>query len=98
MKIWNKTEIKNMNSFRNVEKAIEFEIERQIGIIEKGEKLFKNVCGMDKQITVLCTKETTINYRYFTETDLIKVSISEEMINNIVSQYQNYHLYVKKDL
>ena len=88
-KFGTKTEIKNMNSFRNVEKAIEFEIERQIELLEKGEKIIQETRMWDgqKQITrPMRTKETTINYRYFTEPDLIKVSISEEMINNIVSQ------------
>lgn len=84
-----KTEIKNMNSFRNVEKAIDFEIARQIELLEKGEAVVQETRMWDgqKQITrTMRTKETSVNYRYFTEPDLIKVNVSDEMINDIAKQ------------
>lgn len=84
-----KTEIKNMNSFRNVEKAIDFEIARQIDLLEKGEAVVQETRMWDgqKQITrTMRTKETSVNYRYFTEPDLIKVNVSDEMINDIAKQ------------
>jgi aspartyl-tRNA(Asn)/glutamyl-tRNA(Gln) amidotransferase subunit B len=76
-----KTEVKNMNSFRNVEKAIEYEIERQIDLLENSEKVVQETRMWDgqKQITkTMRTKETTSGYRYFTEPDLLPVVVDEK--------------------
>lgn len=81
-----KTEVKNMNSFRNVEKAIEYEINRQIEILEGGGKIVQETRMWDgqKQITkTMRTKETVANYRYFTEPDLMPVFVSKEWENEI---------------
>ena len=75
-----KTEVKNMNSFRNVEKAIEYEINRQIELLENGEKVVQETRMWDgqKQITrTMRTKETTSGYRYFTEPDLLPVVVNK---------------------
>jgi len=76
-----KTEVKNMNSFRNVEKAIEFEIERQVNLLEAGEKIIQETRmwdGQKQETKSMRTKDNTSGYRYFTEPDLLPVIISEK--------------------
>lgn len=76
-----KTEVKNMNSFRNVEKAIEFEIERQIKLLESGGKVIQETRmwdGQKQETKSMRTKETIAGYRYFTEPDLLPVVVSEK--------------------
>ena len=75
-----KVEVKNLNSFRNVERAIAFEIERQIKLIEEGGKVVQETRGWDegKQATFAQRKkESSEDYRYFPEPDLPKLVISE---------------------
>ncbi|WP_413943738.1 Asp-tRNA(Asn)/Glu-tRNA(Gln) amidotransferase subunit GatB [Bdellovibrio sp. HCB-162] len=78
-----KVEIKNINSFRFVEKAIEFEIERQIDAVERGEKIIQEtrLWDPDKNRTFsMRTKEDAQDYRYFQDPDLLPVFVTEEMI------------------
>jgi len=79
-KLGTKTEVKNLNSFRAVEKAIDFEIKRQIDILERGERVVQETRGWDdkKEITILRrSKESAHDYRYFPEPDIPKMKISE---------------------
>jgi aspartyl-tRNA(Asn)/glutamyl-tRNA(Gln) amidotransferase subunit B len=81
-----KVEVKNMNSIRNVQRAIEFEITRQIEAIEKGEKLSQETRSFDalKGTTFsMRTKEAANDYRYFPEPDLQPLRITDEQINNV---------------
>lgn len=83
-----KTEVKNLNSFRNVEKAIEFEIERQKELILSGKKVTQETRmwdGASGRTIAMRTKETARDYRYFPEPDIPVVRISEEYINDIRS-------------
>jgi len=76
----NYVEIKNINSFRAVERAIEHEIERQIQLLESGEQVVKATRGWneDKQETFHQRfKEGSADYRYFPEPDLPKLLLSE---------------------
>ncbi len=75
-----KTEVKNINSFKAVEKAVAYEIERQIQVLESGEKIVQETRGWDedKQKTFSQRlKENSHDYRYFPDPDLPKMMISE---------------------
>ncbi len=75
-----KVEVKNLNSFRAMERAIEYELKRQEEAMEKGEKIIQSTLGWDdsKQMTfVQREKESSHDYRYFPDPDLPKVYISE---------------------
>jgi len=81
-----KTELKNMNSFRFVEKALEFEIARQIDALEHGESIVAETLLWDasKGIAVpMRSKEEAHDYRYFPEPDLVPVVVGEEWINRV---------------
>jgi aspartyl-tRNA(Asn)/glutamyl-tRNA(Gln) amidotransferase subunit B len=81
-----KTEIKNLNSFRNVQRAIEVEIERHIGIIESGGKVTHQTMLFDANkgtTRPMRSKEDAHDYRYFPEPDLLPVHISSSYIDDI---------------
>jgi aspartyl-tRNA(Asn)/glutamyl-tRNA(Gln) amidotransferase subunit B len=75
-----KVEVKNLNSFRSVERAIAYEVERQAKLIEEGGKVTQETRGWDenKQITFSQrVKEGSADYRYFPEPDLPKMIVSQ---------------------
>ncbi len=84
-----KTEIKNMNSFKNVEKAINFEIERQIDIIEDGGRIIQQTLlwNADKNFAApMRSKEESHDYRYFPDPDLVPVILDDSYINSLKLQ------------
>lgn len=88
-KLGTKTEIKNMNSFKNVEKAIEFEIKRQIEIIEDCGEIIQQTLLWDadrNEAFPMRSKEEAHDYRYFPEPDLMPVIIDEERLNKIKTE------------
>lgn len=84
-----RVEVKNMNSIRNVQKAIEFEIERHIEAIEKGEVIAQETRSYDalKNITIsMRSKEAANDYRFFPEPDLQPLVIKQSQIDEIKSE------------
>jgi aspartyl-tRNA(Asn)/glutamyl-tRNA(Gln) amidotransferase subunit B len=85
-KFGTKTEVKNMNSFRNVEKAIDYEINRQIELLESGGKVVQETRMWDGQHQItktMRTKETAADYRYFSEPDLLPVIVDKKWQDSI---------------
>lgn len=83
-----RTEVKNLNSFRALERAIEYEAQRHIEAIEDGEELVQETRTWDeeKQLTrAMRSKEEAEDYRYFPEPDLPPLQISREWVNSIRS-------------
>jgi len=81
-----RTETKNVNSFRFLERAIEFEIERQINVLESGGRIKQEtrLYDPDKDETrPMRSKETATDYRYFPEPDLLPVVIDEAFIESV---------------
>ncbi|MFN3695811.1 MAG: Asp-tRNA(Asn)/Glu-tRNA(Gln) amidotransferase subunit GatB [Pseudobdellovibrio sp.] len=87
-KFGTKVELKNINSFRFVEKAIEYEIHRQIDAIENSEKIVQEtrLYDADKNRTyTMRTKEDAQDYRYFPDPDLLPVIVTDEKLKQIKS-------------
>ena len=98
-KLGTKAEIKNMNSFRNVERAIEYEINRQIAIVESGGSVVQETLlwDADKQISnSMRSKEEAHDYRYFPDPDLVPVIVDEQWISNI-KKYLPEHPTTRRD-
>ena len=80
-----KTEIKNMNSFRAVQRAIEYEVERQIDVLEDGGRVIPETRGWDenKGITVSMRNKENPDYRCFIEPELTPIKLTEEWIEEV---------------
>lgn len=85
-KLGQKTEVKNMNSFKNVQRAIVYEWERQCDLLQKGQPILQETRNFDTQsgtTTAMRMKETLNDYRYFPDPDLPPFIVSEEYIADI---------------
>lgn len=102
-----KVEVKNLNSFKVVEKAIDYEIKRQTELLENGERVVQETRGWDenKQKTFSQrVKEASADYRYFPDPDLPKLYISkikefsEESLKSILPElpWEKRKIYIKK--
>ena len=81
-----RTELKNINSFRNIEKAINHEVERQIDVLESGGKITQEtrLYDADKDETrPMRSKEEANDYRYFPDPDLLPVQVSQALIEEV---------------
>ncbi len=81
-----RTELKNMNSFRHVEKALEYEIKRQIALLKDGEKVVQETRLWDAGANITASmrgKEEAHDYRYFPDPDLVPLKIDENWIETI---------------
>ena len=84
-----KVEVKNMNSFRAVYRALSYEVERQKKLLEEGKPIFQETRHWDEVngVTVSArSKEEAEDYRYFPDPDLLPFSIKEKMIEEIKSE------------
>ncbi|MEN9920689.1 MAG: hypothetical protein RL538_582 [Candidatus Parcubacteria bacterium] len=87
-----KVEVKNLNSFKSVEGAIEFEIARQIKVLEEGKSVVQETRGWDEVNLRTFTqrvKETAKDYRYFPDPDLPKMQIDESLLSEIMPKLPN---------
>ena len=85
-KLGTRTEIKNVNSFRFLERAIQYEIRRQIELIEDGGRVVQETRLYDAErdeTRSMRSKEDAMDYRYFPDPDLLPLEISENWINTI---------------
>ena len=83
-----RTEMKNLNSFSGAEKAINYEISRQIEAVEAGEKIVQETRRWDDETETsisMRSKENAQDYRYFPEPDLAPIVLSDEYIENLRS-------------
>ena len=81
-----RTEIKNLNSFRHVAKAIDYEIQRQIAVVESGQQVVQSTLTWDAdrgRTHLLRTKEEAQDYRYFPEPDLPPLRIEGQRLENL---------------
>ncbi len=86
VKLGTRTEMKNMNSFRSITRAIEYEVDRQIDILEEGGKIEQETLRWDEvsgKTFSMRDKEDAQDYRYFPDPDLVAIKLSEEYIQNI---------------
>jgi len=85
-KYGNRVEVKNMNSIRNVKRAIDFEVRRQVEMIEKGETVAQDTRSFDAvngTTFSLRSKELAHDYRYFPEPDLPPLVVSKAMVESV---------------
>ena len=81
-----KAEVKNMNSFRSVERALEYEIARQIDLLRNGERVVQEtrLWDADREVTrAMRSKESAHDYRYFPEPDLLPLEVAEPWVNEL---------------
>jgi aspartyl-tRNA(Asn)/glutamyl-tRNA(Gln) amidotransferase subunit B len=103
-KLGTKVEVKNLNSIRNVKRAIEFESQRLIGILSSGGEVMQQTRSFDAvngNTFALRTKEEANDYRYFADPDLVPFNVTEKFINDIKSSIpalpeERIELYIKK--
>ncbi len=88
-KLGTKTELKNMNSFRHVQRALEYEIERQISVVEEGGQVEQETRLWNPHLGITETmrkKEEEHDYRYFPEPDLVPLVLTEQFVENMRSE------------
>ena len=92
-KLGTRTETKNLNSFKAVVKAIEYETNRQIELIENGERIIQETRLWDEENGItrsMRSKEESMDYRYFPEPDLPRVYISEKRLSEVRSDMPEF--------
>lgn len=82
-----KVEIKNLNSFVNIEKAIDFEIKRQTEVLLSGGKVIQETRRFDeatKETVTMRLKTDSVDYKYFTEPNIVPIRLSKEFIESAI--------------
>ncbi len=88
-KFGTKVEVKNLNSFTAVERSIDYEIKRQVEMIEAGDKIVQETRGWNEDRGVTFpqrVKETAMDYRYFPEPDLPPIEVSDSWLKDVEGQ------------
>ena len=88
-KLGTRTELKNINSFRFIEKAIEYEIERQIDLLESGERVIQETRLYDStknKTFSMRSKEEAEDYRYFPDPDLLPIQLESDWLESLKSE------------
>ncbi len=86
LKLGTRTEMKNMNSFRSIVRGIDYEVERQIDVLEEGGKVVQETLRWDDvsgKTFPMRDKEDAQDYRYFPDPDLVAIKLSDEYIQTI---------------
>ena len=94
-----RTEIKNLNSFKFLQEAIDYEVNRQIELIEEGGKVIQATRLFDpdkKETRQMRSKEDSMDYRYFPDPDLLPLEISQEWIDQVRSEMPTLPATLKK--
>ena len=94
-----RAEVKNLNSFRSVERAAEYEFKRQIDLIERGERVVQETRGWDdaKQLTTSQrSKEDAQDYRYMPDADIPPIVLSDEEVERIQSEVPPLPAYYRE--
>lgn len=102
-KFGTKTEMKNMNSFRGVERALNYEVQRQTKILNEGGQVLQQTLLWDElegKARPMRTKEESDDYRYFPEPDLVPITISDSWIRDIKDALpelsdDKYHRFIR---
>jgi len=84
-----KVEVKNLNSFKSVRQSLEYEVTRQIALLEAGERVVQVTMGWDEvngRTVVQRTKETSADYRYFPEPDLPPLTVGRAWVDAIAAR------------
>ncbi len=85
-----KTEVKNMNSFRNVERALAYEVDRQIALIESGGEVIQQTMLWDPnrlETRTMRVKEESHDYRYFPDPDLVQVEVTDDLLELVKQDF-----------
>lgn len=101
LKFGTRTEIKNLNSFKYIEKALEYEIARQASVLKSGQKVIQQTLLFDSALNVtkaLRSKEESADYRYFPDPDLPPLKIEDAYIEGIRSKLPKLPHQFKKEL
>jgi len=96
-----KVELKNLNSFRNAERALKFEIQRQIELLEQGEKVEQETRGWNDAKSKTFSqrsKEEANDYRYFPEPDIPPINLSDDLVEEIQKEIKILPIVIRKEL
>lgn len=94
-------EVKNLNSIRNVRRAINFEFARQVGVVEEGGKIVQSTLNFDAEAgttSPMRSKEEANDYRYFADPDLAPIFISDEWLDAIKAAMPKLPAEIEKEL
>ncbi len=98
-KLGTRTETKNLNSFKSVERAVEYEIKRQSEILNKGDKIVQETRGWDdakQKTTSQRGKEEAHDYRYFPDPDIPPLNLTDEYIKKVKKDFDEKNFYVTR--